>query len=158
LWNHNVLHVKIAGGYGWENENLVQGLFYLGGFGNRGVDNDEIRQYRRIFRFPGIPIYSLVTNKFGKIILENTFPPIRTSGWLLLDQFVNYFDFAIYSQGMVTKSEIGNYLIDVGAQMDIKIKHWYNLESTVSAGIAKAWSWSGYNDWEWFLSIKLLKD
>jgi hypothetical protein len=158
LWNHNVLHVKIAGGYGWENENLVQGLFYLGGFGNRGVDNDEIRQYRRIFRFPGIPIYSLVTNKFSKIILENDFPPIRTSGWLLLDQFVNYFDFAIYSQGMITKSEIGNYLINVGAQMDIKIKHWYNLESTVSAGIAKAWSWSGYNDWEWFLSIKLLKD
>lgn len=158
LWNHNVLHVKIAGGYSWENENLVQGLFYLGGFGNRGVDNDEIRQYRRIFRFPGIPIYSLITNKLGKIMLENDFPPIRTSGWLLLDQFVNHFDFAVYSQGLVTQSDVGNYLVDVGAQMDIKIKHWYNLESTVSAGIAKAWSWSGYNDWEWFLSIKLLKD
>ncbi len=158
LWNHNILHVKIAGGYNYENENLVQSLFYLGGFGNRAVDNDEIKQFRRIFRFPGIPIYSLVTNKFGKMMLENAFPPIRTSGWLLLDQFVNHFDFAIYSQGLVTQSEIGNYLIDVGAQMDIKFKHWYNLESTFSAGIAKAWSWSGYNDWEWFLSIKLLKD
>ena len=158
LWNHNVLHVKIAGGYNYENENLVQSLFYLGGFGNRAVDNDEIKQFRRIFRFPGIPIYSLVTNKFGKMMLENAFPPIRTSGWLLLDQFVNHFDFAIYSQGLVTQSEIGNYLIDVGAQMDVKFKHWYNLESTFSAGIAKAWSWSGFNDWEWFLSIKLLKD
>ncbi|HSW54992.1 MAG TPA: hypothetical protein VLH59_07870 [Ignavibacteriaceae bacterium] len=158
LWNHNVLHVKIAGGYNYENENLVQSLFYIGGFGNRAVDNDEIKQFRRIFRFPGIPIYSLVANKFGKMMLENAFPPIRTSGWLLLDQFVNHFDFAIYSQGLVTQSEIGNYLIDVGAQMDVKFKHWYNLESTFSAGIAKAWSWSGYNDWEWFLSIKLLKD
>jgi hypothetical protein len=158
LWNHNVLHVKIAGGYNYENENLVQSLFYLGGFGNRAVDNDEIKQFRRIFRFPGIPIYSLVANKFGKMMLENAFPPIRTSGWLLLDQFVNHFDFAIYSQGLVTQSEIGNYLIDVGAQMDVKFKHWYNLESTFSAGIAKAWSWSGFNDWEWFLSIKLLKD
>jgi hypothetical protein len=158
LWNHNVLHVKIAGGYNYENENLVQSLFYLGGFGNRAVDNDEIKQFRRIFRFPGIPIYSLVTNKFGKMMLENAFPPIRTSGWLLLDQFVNHFDFAIYSQGLITQSEIGNYLIDVGAQMDVKFKHWYNLESTFSAGIAKAWSGSGFNDWEWFLSIKLLKD
>ena len=158
LWNHNVLHVKIAGGYNYENENLVQSLFYFGGFGNRAVDNDEIKQFRRVFRFPGIPIYSLVTNKFGKLILENAFPPIRTSGWLLMDQFVNHFDFAIYSQGLVTQSDIGNYLVDIGAQMDVKFKHWYNLESTFSAGIAKAWSWSGFNDWEWFLSIKLLKD
>jgi hypothetical protein len=158
LWNHNVLHVKIAGGYNYENEELVQSLFYIGGFGNRGVDNDEIKQFRRIFRFSGIPIYSLITSKFGKMMLENDFPPIRTSGWLLLDQFVNHFDFAVYSQGLITQSDLGNYLIDVGAQMDIKFKHWYNLESTFSAGIAKAWSWSGYNDWEWFLSIKLLKD
>jgi hypothetical protein len=158
LWNHNILHVKIAGGYNKENENLVQSLFYVGGFGNRAVDNDEVKQFRRIFRFPGIPIYSLVTSKFGKLLLENAFPPIRTSGWLLLEQFVNHFDFAVYSQCLITQSNIGNYLFDVGAQMDIKLKHWYNLESTFSAGIAKAWSWDGYHDWEWFLSIKLLKD
>lgn len=158
LWNHNVLHVKISGGYNKENENLIQSLFYIGGFGNRGVDNDEIKQFRRVFRFPGIPIYSLVTSKFGKILIENAFPPIRTSGWLLLEQFVNHFDFSFYANGLVTQSNLGNYLADVGAQMDVKFKHWYNLESTFSAGIAKAWSWSGYNDWEWFLSIKLLKD
>lgn len=158
LWNHNVLHVKISGGYNKENESLVQSLFYFGGFGNRPVDNDEVKQFRRAFRFSGIPIYSLVTSKFGKLMLENAFPPIRTSGWLLLEQFVNHFDFSIYSQGLVTESNFGNYLVDVGAQMDVKLKHWYNLESTFSAGIAKAWSWDGYHDWEWFLSIKLLKD
>jgi hypothetical protein len=158
LWNHNVFHVKIAGGYNKENENLVQSLFYVGGFGNRAIDNDEVKQFRRIFRFPGIPIYSLVTSKFGKLMLENSFPPIRTSGWLLLEQFVNHFDFSVYSQGMVTQSNFGEYLWDIGAQMDVKLKHWYNLESTFSAGIAKAWTWDGYHDWEWFLSIKLLKD
>lgn len=158
LWNHNIFHVKIAGGYNKENKNLVQSLFYIGGFGNRAVDNDEIKQFRRIFRFPGIPIYSLVTNKFGKMMIENAFPPIRTSGWLFLEQFVNHFDFAIYSQGLITESNFGKYLVDIGAQMDIKFKHWYNLESTFSAGIAQVWSSSGYNDWEWFLSVKLLKD
>ena len=91
-------------------------------------------------------------------MMENAFPPIRTSGWLLLDQFVNHFDFSIYSQGLITQSDLGNYLVDIGAQLDVKFKHWYNLESTFSAGIAQAWSQSGLNDWEWFLSIKLLKD
>ncbi len=159
LWNHNVLHVKIAAGYLWYNENIVQSKFYFGGFGNRPVDNDEVRQFRRIFRFPGISIYSLDVEEFGKIMFENDFPPIRVSDWLLFDQFVNHFDFAIYSQGLITQSNLGNYLVDIGAQMDMKLKHWYNLESTFSAGIAKAWVLpTGTTDWEWFLSIKLLKD
>ena len=91
-------------------------------------------------------------------MLENALPPLRTSGWLLLEQFVNHFDFSLYSQGLITESNFGKYLVDVGAQMDIKLKHWYNLESTFSAGLAKAWSLDGYHDWEWFLSIKLLRD
>jgi hypothetical protein len=157
LWNHNVLHVKFAGGYLWDNEQIVQARYYFGGFGNRGVDNAEIKQFRKVFRYPGIPIYSLMTDKFGKLLLENDFPPIRLSGWSLGYQFVNHIDFALYSQGMYAPSEIGDYWIDIGAQMDIKLKHWYNLESTISAGIAKAWS-NKLNDWEWFLSIKILKD
>jgi hypothetical protein len=137
----------------------VQSKFYIGGFGNRPVDNDEVRQFRRIFRFPGISIYSLDVEKFGKLMLENDFPPIRVSDWLLFDQFVNHIDFAVYSQGLITQSYLGNYLVDAGAQMDIRLKHWYNLESTFSAGIAKAWVLpTGTTDWEWFLSIKLLKD
>jgi hypothetical protein len=159
LWKHNILHVKIAGGYLWYNENLVQSKFYFGGFGNRPVDNDEVKQFRRVFRFPGIYIYSLDVEKFGKLMLENDFPPIRLSDWLLFDQFVNNIDFEVYSQGLITESYLGNYLVDIGAQMDIKLKHWYNLESTFSAGIAKAWFLpNGITDWEWFLSIKLLKD
>ena len=159
LWSHNVLHVKVAGGYLWYNEDIVQSEFYFGGFGNRPVDNDEVKQFRRIFRFPGISIYSLVSEEFGKLLLENAFPPIRVSNWLLLEQFVNHFDFSVYTQGLITKSDEANYWVDIGAQMDIKLKHWYNLESTFSAGIAKAWALpNGINNWEWFLSIKLLKD
>ena len=92
-------------------------------------------------------------------MLENDFPPIRLSDWLLWDQFINHIDFEIFSQGVITGSDVGNYWVDVGAQMDVKIKHWYNLESTFSAGIARAWVLpSGLTDWEWFISFKLLKD
>jgi len=157
LFNHNVLHVKFAGGYLWNNDDLIQARFFFGGFGNRGIDNDEIKQFRKIFRYPGIPIYSLNTDKFIKVMFENDLPPLRLSNWSLFHHFVNHLDFAIYTQSLATSSDIGDYWIDVGAQLDIKLKHWYNLESTISAGISKAWS-DKINDWEWFLSIKLLKD
>jgi hypothetical protein len=155
--DHNVLHVKFAGGYLWDNEQLVQARFYFGGFGNRGFDNDEIKQFRKVFRFPGIPIYSMMTEKFGKILLENAFPPIRFSNVELANQLLNHVDFSVYTQGLLTHSDIGDYWVDIGAQMDLKLKHWYNLESTLSAGIAKAWS-DKMHDWEWFISFKLLKD
>jgi hypothetical protein len=158
LWHHNVMHVKFSGGYLIDNENLVQARFYLGGFGNRGIDNGKIRQYRKVFRYPGLPIYSLDTDRFLKLLIENDFPPVRFGNLAIGDQFINHIDFAIYSQGMVTKNSVlGNYWIDLGAQLDIKLKHWYNLESTFSMGIAKAWS-DKTSDWEWFLSLKLLKD
>jgi hypothetical protein len=159
LWltNHNVIHLKLSAGILRDNENLLQGRFYFGGFGNRNVDNDKIRQYRSTFRFPGIPIYSMMTTKFFKLMLENAFPPIRVSGWELFSQCINHFDFAVYSQSLITESALGKYWVNIGGQFDIKFKHWYNLESTLSAGIAKAWS-EEITDWQWFLSLKLLKD
>jgi hypothetical protein len=157
LADHNVFHVKFAGGYLWDNENLVQARFYFGGFGNRGFDNDEIKQFRRIFRFPGIPIYSLMTDRFGKILIENAFPPLRFGNLEFANQIINHIDFAVYTQGLITRSDIGDYWVNAGAQLDLKLKHWYNLESTLSAGVAKAWS-DKMNDWEWFISFKLLKD
>ncbi len=159
LWltNHNVFHLKLAGGYAIDNENLVQGLFYFGGFGNRAVDNGMVRQFRKVFRYPGIPIYNMMSTKFLKFMFENDFPPLRVSELAIGNQLINHFDFAVYSQGLITESELGNYWINIGAQLDIKFKHWYNLETTFSAGIAKAWS-EKTTDWEWFLSLKLLKD
>ena len=91
------------------------------------------------------------------MMLENAFPPVRVHDWELFSQYINHFDFALYSQSMVTESAMGNYWINLGAQVDIKFKHWYNLESTLSTGIAKAWS-EEITDWQWFISLKLLKD
>jgi len=159
LWlaKHNVFHLMISGGYVIDNPNIIQGRFYFGGFGNREIDNGKVRQFRKVFRFPGIPIYQLMTTKFIKLMLENDLPPLRLRNWTLGNQVVNHIDFAIYSQSLFTESEFGNYWINIGAQLDVKFKHWYNLETTFSAGIAKAWS-EKTTDWEWFLSLKLLKN
>ncbi|NWF89827.1 MAG: hypothetical protein HXY50_10250 [Ignavibacteriaceae bacterium] len=157
LFKHNVLYFKVAAGYHEPNLNLAQSRFYFGGFGNREVENVDVKQYRKVFRFPGIPIYELGADKFIKLMLENNFPPIRTSGLSIRRHYLNHIDFSIYSQGLVLKSDQGNYFADIGAQVNFVFKHWDNLENTLSAGIAKAWS-DTKADWEWFISLKLLKN
>ncbi len=154
---HNVFHLKVASGYAVKNDELFQALFFFGGFGNRAVENVDVKQYRKIFRFPGIPIYSLDADKFGKVMLENDFPPIRF-GWAGIgEHYLSHIDFDLYSQGLLVSSSQNDKWVDLGAQINIVFKHWYNLESTFSAGIANAW-WKGGTSWEWFLSFKLLKN
>lgn len=157
LFPHNILYFRIAGGYHQPNDVLRHARFYFGGFGNREVENVDAKQYRKVFRFPGIPIYSLSAERFVKLMIENNFPPIRFSNISIRRHYLSYIDFSIYLQGLIAKSEQGKYWGDIGGQINFVFKHWDNLESTISSGIAKAWFQNG-SDWEWFLSLKLLKN
>lgn len=157
LFPHNVLYTRMAAGYHMKNSELRQSSFFFGGFGNREVENVDVKQYRKVFRFPGIPIYSLSADKFVKVMIENNFPPIRFSNFSIRRHYLNHIDISIYSQGMIVESEQGKYWGDAGGQINFIFKHLDNLETTFSAGIAKTW-FAGGNDWEWFLSFKLLKN
>lgn len=157
LFKHNALHVKLAAGYHTTDPELVQGYFYIGGFGNREVENEPVKQFEKIFRFPGVPIYSIATDKFLKLMIADNLPPIRIPNIELFSQSLKNINLSVYSQGLLANSDISKKWVDVGAQINIMFNHWSNLESTFSAGIAKAW-WTGGNSWEWFLSYKLLKD
>ena len=157
LFPHNILYLRIAGGYNKPNDAITQSSFFFGGFGNREVENVDVKQYRKVFRFPGIPIYSLNAERFVKLLVENNLPPLRFSNASIGRHYLNHLDFSVYGQGLIVKSEQGQYWGDVGAQINFIFKHWDNLESTFSGGIAKAWFENG-NDWEWFLSFKLLKN
>lgn len=157
LFKHNTLHLKLSAGYHFTDPELIQGYFYFGGFGNREVENEPVKQFEKVFRFPGVPIYSIATDKFLKLMIANNFPPIRIPNIELLSQSLKNINISVYSQGLLANSETSKKWIDVGAQINIMFNHWANLESTFSAGIAKAW-WDYGNNWEWFLSYKLLKD
>ena len=157
LFPHNVLYLRIAAGYHETNDALRQARFYFGGFGNREVENVDVKQYRKVFRFPGIPIYSLSADQFVKWMIENNLPPLRFSNFSIGRHYLNHIDLSFYSQGLYVNSEQGKYWGDVGGQINFIFKHWDNLETTFSAGIAKAWFQNG-SDWEWFLSLKLLKN
>ncbi len=154
---HNVFHFKLAFGYNHQNDNLAQAHYFFGGFGNRPFDDVPVKQFRDLFRFPGIPIYSLLTDKFAKIMFENNLPPVRFGGVGIGQHYLNYIDMSVFSSGLVANTNGYNLWGDVGAQINFVFKHWFNLESTFSAGIAKSWFKNG-NSWQWFLSYKVLKN
>ena len=157
LTSHNVLHFKAATGYHFVNDNIPETMFFFGGFGNREIDNEPVKKNKKMFRFPGVPIYSIASDKFLKVMLENSFPPIRIPNFSIGSIDLKNINVSVFSQGLYSDSPDIDKAVNLGAQLNILFEHWYNLESTVSAGIAKAW-WRGGNDIEWFISWKLLKD
>lgn len=157
LAEHNILHFKTSVGYHIINEDIPETMFYFGGFGNREIESEPVKQFEKMFRFPGIPIYSITADKFIKIMIENSFPPIRLPNISAANITLKNVNFSIFSQGLLSDSPGTDKIIDAGAQINVMFEHWYNLESTVSAGFAKAW-WRNGNDTEWFISWKLLRD
>lgn len=155
--HHNVLHFKLSSGYHIDNENLPETMFYFGGFGNREVESEPVKQFEKMFRFPGVPIYSIVSDKFFKIMIENSLPPIRIPNIAIASIELKNINISIFSQGLFSDSPQIDKIVDAGAQINVMFEHWSNLESTISAGIAKAW-WKNGNDTEWFISFKILKD
>jgi hypothetical protein len=121
------------------------------------LENVDVKQFRKVFRFPGIPIYSLASDRFLKLLVENNIPPLRFSGLGIGNHYLNHVDISMYSQTLWTNTTNGELWTGIGAQMDIVFKHWFNLESTFSAGVAKAWH-GNESFFEWFLSFKLLKN
>lgn len=157
LWPHNVLHLKLAAGYLHTRDNLAIGKFYFGGFGNRYLENKEVKQFRDPFRFPGIPIYSVAAEGFGKVMVEHNLPPLRFNDVRLGLHFLSHLDASWFVQGLLLKSNQENKWVNVGGQINFVFNHWYNLETTFSAGVAQAWS-SQTSSREWFVSFKLLRN
>lgn len=157
FFTHNVLHLKLAAGYHYLNDRVNQGRFYFGGFGNREIENEPVKQFEKVFRFPGVPIYSIASENFLKVMIENNLPPLRIPNISIFSHSLRNINLSFYSQGLLTNSVISDKWVNIGGQINFMFTHWSNLESTFSAGIAKAW-WEGGNEYEWFLSFKLLKD
>ncbi len=157
LYPHNTFHLKLAVGYSLLTDKVVQAKFYFGGFGNRALEDIDVKQYRKVFRFPGIPIYSLAAEKFGKLMLEDELPPLRFSDAAIGQHYLSHISLSFFSQSLLLASSQPKEWIDLGAQINFVFRHWFNLESTFSAGIAEAWQPKG-NSWEWFLSYKLLRN
>ncbi len=157
LWPHNVFHFKFAGGLTTRTNYVVQAKFYFGGFGNRQLEDVDVKQFRKVFRFPGIPIYSLSAERFLKAQFENELPPLRFSDAAIGQHYLSHISLEFFSQALILKSSQPQEWIDIGTQINFVFRHWFNLESTFSTGIAEAWNKHG-KSWEWFISYKLLRN
>lgn len=155
--SHNILELRLSAGYRIENENHYQSKFFFGGFGNREVENVDAKQFRKVFRLPGLPMYNLACDRFVKIGFENLFPPLYFGNLALGNHYLHSLDFSVYSYSLFINDAKSSFWVDFGTQVNFVFKHWYNLESTFSAGIAKAFS-RNEKGWDWFISLKLLKN
>jgi hypothetical protein len=157
LFPHNIFHFKLAAGSTTRTDYVIQAKYYFGGFGNRQLENTDVMQFRKVFRFPGIQIYSLSAESFGKITLENELPPLRFSNAAIGQHYLSHISMTLFTQALVLHSTQQREWVDIGTQINFVFRHWFNLESTLSTGIAQAWNESG-NSWEWFVSYKLLRN
>ena len=157
LTAHNIFHFKLASGLTTGTDNVVQAKYYFGGFGNRQLEDQDVMQFRKVFRFPGISIYSLDADRFFKVTLENELPPLRFSDAAIGQHYLSHISLSFFTQALTVKTDEQPNLIDLGSQINFVMRHWFNLESTLSGGIAKAW-WAGGNSWECFVSYKLLRN
>ena len=154
---HNVLHLKADAGFRLTNDEFGLSRFFFGGFGNRKLENRSVKQYRETSRFPGAPSYSLSSNRFLKLTLENNLPPLRFNKIRFGQHALSHIDASWFSQGLVFGKGSENVWLNLGAQINLRFQHWFNLESTLSAGAAQVWN-NGQASREWFLSLKLLRN
>ncbi len=154
---HNTLSLRINAGYLFKNDNHLQSRFFIGGFGNREVENADVKQFRKPFMFPGIAVYDLVCDEFVRFTIENILPPLKLEGANIGSHYLNYIELSLFSQSLISNSNSGKYWINGGGQINFVFNHWFNYETTLSLGAAKAFS-EGKNEFDWFISIKLLKN
>lgn len=159
LWllDHNVGIINLSAGAVSENKNLGFAKFYFGGFGNREVENEPVKQYRKTFSFPGNPVYSIPSSMFIKLSFENNFPPVRFYDISFFSHFLSHLDYSIFSQLLLSDIKKNERFGNLGIQINLIFEHWFNLESTFSAGYATSWFRNKRSD-EWMVSFKLLKN
>ena len=157
LFPHNVFVFQIAAGTSYTNGGMPVGKYYFGGFANRLLENEPVQQYRKVLRYPGLPIYAEPAENFIKIGIEEKLPPLRFKNIFWGSHFLSHADASIFSQGLVTGLTFDRAWINTGMQINFNFRHWFNLESTLSIGCAKAWR-HNEDSFEWFISFKPLKN
>jgi hypothetical protein len=163
LWDHSSFWVRTAAGYSFGHRDNTLAYFYFAGFGNNWVDHGEVRRYRDYYSFPGVPIddqESLGGTNFVKLMLEWDLPPIRFRRVGLPNVYANWARLAILTGGLLTNVDddaLRGKATSVGAQLDVKLVLFSNLESTVSGGYASGFRHGVARTDEWMVSLKLLR-
>ena len=158
-WKHSSVWLySSAGVSGGDRDNSLAN-WYLGGFGNNYVDDDDIKRYRNFYSFPGFNIDEIDGQNFGKSVLEWNLPPINLEEVGKPSFFLTWIRTALFAGGMVTDMGSSRYketYMSVGAQVDLHFTVVHRLPMTLSVGYAQGYVEGHKYDNEWMISLKIL--
>ncbi|HEV8381654.1 MAG TPA: hypothetical protein VGQ29_08715 [Gemmatimonadales bacterium] len=142
--NHSSLWLRTSAGTalaGRRNDPLAN--FYFGGFGNNWVDHRAIRQFRDAESFPGIDINDVGGANYARAQMEWVLPPLRFRRVGIPSFYVRWADLTLFTTGLATDVDddvLRRELVNVGAQLDVRLVTLSHLDSTISFGFASAWA------------------
>ena len=118
-----------------------------------------MRRYRDVYSFPGLELNEAGGRDFVKGAVEWTAPPLRFERAGVPSLYANWARLALFSSVLttdVTGSRFRRNFRDVGAQVDVSLVLFSNLESMFSVGVATAFE-KGNRSNEIMVSLKLLR-
>ena len=156
---HSTIWLRAAAGKSWGHRTNAFSNFYFGGFGNNWIDWQEVRRYREYYAFPGLELNEAGGSDFTKASIEWTLPALKFRDVGVPSLYANWARLALFSSTLVTdvsRRDDRQNLYDVGAQADLSLVIFSNLESMFSLGYAVAFDHGRHSN-EVMVSLKLLK-
>ncbi len=157
--DHSSIWLRGAAGKSWGDRTNAFSSFFFGGFGNNWVDWQDVRRYREFYSFPGLELNEAGGNDFAKAGLEWTLPPIRFQRVGVPSLYTNWARLALFSSALrtdLTRPATRRNVYDAGAQIDLSLVVFSNLDATLSAGYARAFGDDTRSN-EFMISLKLLR-
>jgi hypothetical protein len=116
--------------------------FYFGGFRNNWVDDKPYRRFQEPGSFPGIDIDALGGKNYAKALLELNLPPVVFTRLGTTSFFANWASLALFTGAIATNLDdaaIRRNVVEVGAQLDIRLVALSLHQFTLSFGYANAY-------------------
>jgi hypothetical protein len=158
--DHSSLWLRAAGGAGSGPLDEPFANFFFGAFGNNYVDHGRINRYRGTTSFPGLEIDEVGGRTFAKGGVEWTLPPLRFRKFGFTNFYATWLRLSLFGNGIVTNPDQAAWrqeVWDVGAQLNLKLILFFSLESTLSAGYARAFAEDLDPRDEVMVSLKILR-
>jgi hypothetical protein len=160
--NHSSVWVRTGGSVSGGERTDPLANFYLGGFGNNYVDNEEnggAQRYRELMSMPGFDLDALSGQALLKATLEWCLPPWRYEAVGTPGMYLKWARPELFASVLETDPGDHTHRLnssDVGAQLDFQLHVMHRLPMMLSVGIAQGYGGGGLGRTEFMLSFQVL--
>jgi hypothetical protein len=160
-WSHSSIWLRPSIGQSFAPRSVPPeplNNFFFGGFGNNWIDHHDVDRYRKHYAFPGIELNSLGGTNYARLLVEWELPPMRFSSLGTPTFYLNSAHLALFTTGVKTNLDddsLSRELLNVGAQLNIKLVSFFSLPYTFSVGYAAAFEANEPYSEEFMISLKI---